>query len=63
MSPSLYLTVTLWLGWADPASDVVVRVEPGVEVRPVTVAPLVLTWTPDEGFGASARVEVTKEGR
>lgn len=60
-----YALVRVWVSWTDPASSEV-TLEPGITVESgsggaslgTTVAPLVLTWSPAEGFGAAARVDV-----
>ncbi len=58
MNPYVQLALT-WLWASNPTPAV--TVEAGVYEREYTIAPLVLEWTPVEGFSVGARVEITEE--
>lgn len=63
MGWAAYALVRVWVSWTDPEYSEVV-LEPGVTTHggsgsgDVSVAPVVLTWSPGAGFGVATVVEV-----
>lgn len=62
MTLSWYLTLSLYWPWQGSPE---VTAEPGVYAfhceHQASLAPLVLTWSPDEGFGQASKAELGRE--
>lgn len=64
MTPSLYLVLSLWLPYSEP-DQAELKVEPGLYLfscqAQVSAAPLVMTWSPEDGLGWAASAEAGLE--